>query len=202
MWDALHEAQEREIGERIVMGTGLGMTESSPFALFVTNPQVRAGDLGVPAPGVELKLARCGDKIEARYRGPNVTPGYWRAPQETRDAFDDEGFLRTGDAVQWIDESNRHKGLRFDGRVAEDFKLSSGSFVSVGPLRARIVALGAPYVQDAVITGLNRNDVGALIFPTPRVRELAGLPADAPLEHAFAPIAETYLGAGTSSEPL
>ncbi len=186
VWDALHEVQEREIGERIVMGTGLGMTESSPFALFVTSPQVRAGDLGVPAAGVELKLAPVGDKLEARYRGPNVTPGYWRAPQETREAFDDEGFFRTGDAVQWIDERDRHKGLRFDGRVAEDFKLTSGTFVSVGPLRARIVALGAPYVQDAVITGLNRNDVGALIFPTPRVRELAGLPADAPFEQVLA----------------
>jgi feruloyl-CoA synthase len=194
VWDALHEAQEREIGERIVMGTGLGMTESSPFALFVTSPQVRAGDLGVPAPGVELKLVPSGDKIEARYRGPNITPGYWRAPQETREAFDEEGFLRTGDAVQWIDANDCDRGLRFDGRVAEDFKLSSGTFVSVGPLRARIVALGAPYVQDAVITGLNRNDVGALVFPTPRVRELAGLPAQAPLAQvlASAPVIERF----------
>ncbi|HEY0877116.1 MAG TPA: feruloyl-CoA synthase [Zeimonas sp.] len=194
VWDALHEVQEREIGERIVMGTGLGMTESSPFALFITSPQVRAGDLGVPAAGVELKLARCADKIEARYRGPNVTPGYWRAPKETREAFDEEGFFRTGDAVQWIDDNDRHKGLRFDGRVAEDFKLSSGTFVSVGPLRARIVALGAPYVQDAVITGLNRNDVGALVFPTPRVRELAGLAPEAPLEEVLAstPVVERF----------
>ncbi len=143
----------------------------------------------MPAAGVELKLAPSGDKLEARYRGPNVTPGYWRAPQETRDAFDDEGFFCTGDAVQWIDDSDRNKGLRFDGRVAEDFKLSSGTFVSVGPLRARIVALGAPYVQDAVITGLNRNDV-----PTQRVRELAGLPPDAPLEQALArePVIERF----------
>ncbi len=186
VWDALHSVQEQEIGERIVMATGLGMTESSPFALFVTSPQVRAGDLGIPAPGVELKLAPIGDKIEARYRGPSITPGYWRGPQETQEAFDDEGFFCTGDAVQWIDEHDRHKGLRFDGRVAEDFKLSSGTFVSVGPLRTRIIALGAPCVQDAVLTGLNRNDVGALIFPTPRVRELAGLPADAPLAQVLA----------------
>lgn len=194
VWDALHRVQEQEIGERIVMGTGLGMTESGPFALFITSPDVRAGDLGVPAPGVELKLAPSGDKLEARYRGPNVTPGYWRAPQETREAFDEEGFFRTGDAVRWIDPRNRHKGLRFDGRVAEDFKLASGTFVSVGPLRARIVALGAPYVQDAVITGLNRNEVGALVFPTPLVRELAGLAPDAPLEAvlAAAPVVERF----------
>ncbi len=194
VWDALHRVQEQEIGERIVMGTGLGMTESGPFALFITSPDVRAGDLGVPAPGVELKLAPSGDKLEARYRGPNVTPGYWRAPQETREAFDEEGFFRTGDAVRWIDPRNRHKGLRFDGRVAEDFKLASGTFVSVGPLRARIVALGAPYVQDAVITGLNRNEGGALVFPTPLVRELAGLAPDAPLEAvlAAAPVVERF----------
>ncbi len=185
IWDALHRTQEQEIGERIVMGTGLGMTESGPFALFITNPEVRAGDLGVPAPGVELKLVPAGDKIEAWYRGPNVTPGYWRAPEATRAAFDDEGFFRTGDAVQWIDPCDPHKGLRFDGRVAEDFKLSSGTFVSVGPLRARIIAKGAPYVQDAVITGLNRPDVGALVFPTPAVRALAGLPEDAGLEQVL-----------------
>ncbi len=194
VWDALHETQEREIGERIVMGTSLGMTESGPFALFVTNPRVRAGDLGVPAPGLELKLARVGDKIEARYRGPNVTPGYWRAPRETREAFDDDGFFCTGDAVQWIDEHDLHQGVRFDGRVAEDFKLSSGTYVSVGPLRARIVALGAPYVQDAVITGLNRGDVGALIFPTPRVRELAESAPDTPLAQvlASAPVVDHF----------
>src|SRR5690606_26986435 len=194
VWDALHRVQEQEIGERIVMGTGLGMTESGPFALFITSPDVRAGDLGVPAPGVELKLAPSGDKLEARYRGPNVTPGYWRAPQETSEAFDEEGVFRAGDAVRRIAPRNRHKGLRFDGRVAEDFKLASGTFVSVGPLRARIVALGAPYVQDAVITGLNRNEVGALVFPTPLVRELAGLAPDAPLEAvlAAAPVVERF----------
>ncbi|MDP3826901.1 MAG: feruloyl-CoA synthase [Polaromonas sp.] len=185
VWDALHETQEREIGERIVMGTGLGMTESSPFAVFVTNPNVKAGHLGVPTPGLELKLVPVDGKTEVRYKGPNITPGYWRNDEATRESFDEEGFFSTGDAVLWIDENDLHLGLRFDGRIAEDFKLATGTFVSVGPLRAKIIAAGAPYVQDAVITGINLNEVGALIFPTPAVRKLAGLPADTPLQQVL-----------------
>ncbi|HQR99202.1 MULTISPECIES: feruloyl-CoA synthase [unclassified Polaromonas] len=185
VWDALHETQEREIGERIVMGTGLGMTESSPFAVFVTNPNVKAGHLGVPTPGLELKLVPVDGKTEVRYKGPNITPGYWRNDEATRESFDEEGFFSTGDAVLWIDENDPHLGLRFDGRIAEDFKLATGTFVSVGPLRAKIIAAGAPYVQDAVITGINLNEVGALIFPTPAVRKLAGLPDDAPLQQVL-----------------
>jgi len=185
IWDSLYESQEREVGERIVMGTGLGMTESGPFGIFVTNPHVRAGDLGVPTPGLELKLVDIDGKTEVRYRGPNITPGYWRAPAETTEAFDEEGFFRTGDAVLWIDPANVHLGLKFDGRIAEDFKLATGTFVSVGPLRSKIIAAGAPYVQDAVITGLNMKEVGAMIFTTPKVRELGGLPADASLEQVL-----------------
>ena len=182
VWDALHESQEREIGERIVMGTGLGMTESAPFAIFVTNPEVRSGYLGVPTAGLELKLVPVEGKTEVRYKGPNITPGYWRDAAATRECFDEEGFFRTGDAVLWIDPDDVHQGLKFDGRIAADFKLATGTFVSVGPLRSKIIAAGAPYVQDAVITGLNLHEVGALIFPTAAVRKLAGLPDDAPLE--------------------
>jgi feruloyl-CoA synthase len=185
VWDALHEVQEREIGERIVMGTGLGMTESAPFAIFITNPDVKSGYLGVPTPGLELKLVPIDGKIEVRYKGPNVTPGYWRNEAATRESFDEEGFFCTGDAVQWIDENDVHQGLKFDGRIAEDFKLGTGTFVSVGPLRAKIIAAGAPYVQDAVITGINLHEVGALVFPTAAVRKLAGLPGDAPLRQVL-----------------
>ncbi|MBU3740115.1 MAG: feruloyl-CoA synthase, partial [Rhodoferax sp.] len=176
VWDSLYESEEREIGERIVMTTGLGMTESGPFGIFVTNPNVRAGDLGVPTPGLELKLVDIDGKTEVRYRGPNVTPGYWRNPEETAAAFDEEGFFRTGDAVRWIDETDVHLGLKFDGRIAEDFKLATGTFVSVGPLRGRIIAAGAPYIQDVVLTGINLREVGAMVFPTPAVRTLAALP--------------------------
>jgi feruloyl-CoA synthase len=181
LWDKLNRIQEAEIGERLVMGTGLGMTESGPFALYITRPQVATGDLGLPAAGMELKLVPTDGKTEIRYRGPNVTPGYWRMPDVTHESFDEEGFFMTGDAVEWIDPQNVHLGLRFDGRIAEDFKLATGTFVSVGPMRAKITAYGAPYVQDAVLTGINLKEVGALIFPTQAVRELARLPADAPM---------------------
>ena len=186
IWDSLYQSQEREIGQRIVMGTGLGMTESGPFGIFITNPHVRAGDLGVPTPGLELKLVDTDGKTEVRYRGPNITPGYWRNPQDTAASFDEEGFFCTGDAVKWIDETDVHLGLKFDGRIAEDFKLATGTFVSVGPLRSKIIAAGAPYVQDAVLTGINLKEVGAMVFPTPAVRALSGLGAEAPLADVLA----------------
>ncbi|WP_019430316.1 feruloyl-CoA synthase [Limnohabitans sp. Rim47] len=186
IWDSLYESQEREIGERIVMGTGLGMTESGPFGIFVTNPFVQAGDLGVPTPGLELKLVDMQGKTEVRYRGPNITPGYWRNAEETAGAFDEEGFFKTGDAVKWIDETDVHLGLKFDGRIAEDFKLATGTFVSVGPLRGKIIAAGAPYIQDAVLTGINMKEVGAMIFPTPAVRALSGLGAEVPMADVLA----------------
>jgi feruloyl-CoA synthase len=187
VWDSLYESEEREIGERIVMTTGLGMTESGPFGLFVTSPNVRAGDLGVPAPGLEIKLVDMQGKSEVRYRGPNITPGYWRSPKETAEHFDEEGYFCSGDAVKWIDDDNLHLGLKFDGRIAEDFKLATGTFVSVGPLRARIIGSAAPYIQDVVITGLNMHEVGAMVFPNVAAcRDLAGLPPDAPVEQVLA----------------
>ena len=181
VWDSLFESAEREIGERIIMTCGFGMTESSPYGLFPSGPDIKAGELGLPTPGMECKLVPIEGKTELRYRGPNITPGYWRAPEATAEAFDEEGFFCTGDAVLWIDPADRNRGLRFDGRIAEDFKLATGTFVSVGPLRGRVIAGGAPYIQDVVITGLDRNEVGALVFPTQAVRSLAGLPADAPM---------------------
>jgi feruloyl-CoA synthase len=185
VWDSLFESQEAEVGERIVMGTGLGMTESGPFGLFVTNPYVHAGDLGLPTAGLELKLVDCDGKTEVRYRGPNITPGYWRMPAETAETFDQEGFFKTGDAVKWIDETDIHLGLKFDGRIAEDFKLATGTFVSVGPLRAKIINAGAPFIQDVVLTGINLKEVGAMVFPTPAVRSLSGMPADAPMHEVL-----------------
>jgi feruloyl-CoA synthase len=186
--DALYAHAEAEYGERIVMTAGLGMTESSPFALFVTTPHAMAGHVGLPTAGLELKLAPAGDKVEVRYRGPNITPGYWRNPEATQEAFDDEGFFHTGDAVAWIDPQDIHLGLRFDGRIAEDFKLSSGTFVSVGPLRARVIGAGAPYVQDVVLSGVNHNDIGALLLPTAALRTLSALPdaAQAPWAQVIA----------------
>jgi feruloyl-CoA synthase len=186
VWDSLYESEEAEIGERIVMTSGLGMTESGPFGLFVTSANVKAGDLGLPTPGMDIKLVPNQGKLEVRYRGPNITPGYWRAAEETAAHFDNEGYFCTGDALKWIDERDIHQGLKFDGRIAEDFKLATGTFVSVGPLRARIVLAGAPYVQDAVLTGINLKEVGAMVFPTAAVRTLSGLAADAPVAEVLA----------------
>jgi len=149
------------------------MTETAPSCLFVVRPGAGAWHVGLPCPGVEVKLvpnAEGSRKTEIRFRGPNVMPGYWRAPDLTADAFDDECFYRTGDAVRWIDSGNPQQGLAFDGRIAEDFKLSSGTFVSVGPLRARVIAEGDPLIQDVVVAGLNRDDIGLVIFP--RIDEL------------------------------
>jgi len=165
VWDRLHRVAEETCGERILMITGLGMTETAPFALCANWEAGRSGLVGIPAPGLELKLAPVDDKLEARYRGPNVTPGFWRQPELTQAAFDDQGFYRSGDAVRFADPADPDKGLMFDGRLAEDFKLDSGTWVSVGPLRARIMAAGAPYIQDVVICGLDRRDVGILVFP-------------------------------------
>ncbi|HSB22436.1 MAG TPA: feruloyl-CoA synthase [Burkholderiaceae bacterium] len=181
VWDQLDAHGAATIGQRLRIITGLGMTETAPSCTFAVGTDNQSGHIGLPVPGVEVKLVPEGDKTEIRFRGPNVMPGYWRAPQQTREAFDDEGFYRTGDAVRWIDPADPQRGLLFDGRTAEDFKLSTGTFVSVGPLRARIIEAGDPCVQDAVITGLNRDTVGALIFPRlDACRRLAGCPDDTP----------------------
>jgi len=183
IWDALHRVAEETLGERIVMITGLGMTETSPFAICANWQAGRSGGIGHPAPGTELRLAPVGDKLEARYRGPNVTPGFWRQEALTRQSFDEDGFYRSGDAVRFLDPADPQQGLAFDGRIAEDFKIDSGTWVSVGALRAQIIAAGAPYVQDVVIAGHDRREVTALVIPhLDSCRKLcADLPATAPL---------------------
>jgi feruloyl-CoA synthase len=175
-WERLDKVALACCGESIRIMTGLGMTETSPSCTFGTGPIVRAGYVGVPAPGCKVKLVPVGDKLEARFSGPHVTPGYWRAPHLTAEAFDEDGYYCTGDALRFFDDSHPELGFMFDGRIAEDFKLSSGTFVSVGPLRARVISMGAPYVQDAVVTGLNRPVIGLMVFPRmDHCRELAGL---------------------------
>ncbi len=178
VWDQLDRLGELTVGERIPVVTGLGMTETAPTCtLAVRAGHVRSGHIGLPCPGVEIKLVADGDgpyaKREIRFRGPNVMPGYWRDPVLSAEAFDEEGFYRTGDAVRWVDPADHSRGLLFDGRLAEDFKLDTGTFVSVGPLRAKIVVEGAPCVRDVVVAGLNRSEIAVLIVP--RLDECAGL---------------------------
>jgi len=170
------------LGQRIPMTMGLGMTESGPFAVSHHLPGWQQGIIGLPAPGLDLKLAPVGDKLEVRYRGPSITPGYWGQPELTAAAFDDEGFFCSGDAAQWIDPANPERGLRFDGRIAEDFKLITGTWANVGQLRARAMANALPYVHDVVITGDGRDALGLLVFLAPAAAELAA--ADAPHDAA------------------
>ncbi len=182
VWDKLDAHGVLEAGERVRMVTSLGMTETAPACLFKVDTEARAGTVGLPVPGVDVKLVPAGDKAELRFRGPNVMPGYWRDPEQTAGAFDDEGFYCTGDAAKWVDPADHRKGLLFDGRIAEDFKLSTGTFVSVGPLRARVIALGDPCVQDVVVAGADRDAIALLVFPRDdSVRRLAGLAPGAPL---------------------
>ena len=214
VWDKLEAHADAELGERVRIITGLGMTETAPSCLFALGTDVRSGHLGLPAPGVEAKLvAEQSDdphsKIEIRFRGPNVMPGYWRAPEQTKAAFDEEGFYKSGDAVKFIDSAQPLRGLMFDGRIAEDFKLSTGTFVSVGPLRARVIVAGDPCVHDAVVTGLNRDEVGLLIVPrVEECRKIAGLTAAAPITEVlrqplvrdfFQRLADTLWASGTGS---
>ncbi|QOL48168.1 feruloyl-CoA synthase [Massilia litorea] len=186
-WEHLDEVALKRCGESIRIMTGLGMTETSPSCTFGTGPISRAGYVGVPAPGCKVKLVPTNGKLEARFHGPHVTPGYWRAPHLTSEAFDADGYYCTGDALRFVDESKPELGFMFDGRIAEDFKLSSGTFVSVGPLRARVISQGAPYVQDAVVTGLDRHAIGLMIFPRmDNCLALSTLPAGTPAAEVLA----------------
>jgi feruloyl-CoA synthase len=164
-WDRLDAASMRELGSRVPMLSGLGATETGPSVTFTTPQMGRSGVVGLPAAGTVVKLAPVAEKLEIRVRGPAVTPGYWRQPELTREAFDEEGFYRLGDAVRLIDPKDPRKGLKFDGRITEDFKLGNGTWVSVGPLRAELIATLSPLVQDVVIAGLDADFVTAIVIP-------------------------------------
>ena len=172
-WDALLELSESAIQQHVPLCTGIGSTETAPFALFCTEPQDRPGNIGIPAQGVTMKLVPFDDKYELRLKGPNVTPGYWRNETLTTEAFDDEGFYRIGDAVRFACPGDPRKGFYFDGRTAENFKLQTGIWVAVGVLRAQLVNQFGGLVRDAVIAGENRMELGALLVPfMPALRAL------------------------------
>jgi feruloyl-CoA synthase len=178
VWDRVDAHAIAATGERIRFVTGIGMTETGPSGTLAVGPDAHSGFLGLPMPGLQLKLVPDAGKLELRIKGPTVFGGYWRAPELTRAAFDEEGYYRTGDAVKLLEPRDYRRGLVFDGRIAEDFKLSSGTFVSVGPLRTRVILEGDPLVQDVVVAGTNEDEVGLLVFPRfEDCRRLAGLPA-------------------------
>lgn len=167
VWDELDRLALQTTGEKVPMLTGLGATETAPFALCATPANTRAGVIGLPVPGMQLKLAPVNGKLEARLKGPNVTPGFWREPDLTKAAFDEEGYYRLGDALRWVDPQDPQRGFAFDGRLNEDFKLATGTWVSVGPLRTALLLHCAPYLRDAVIAGHDRNELTAILFPDP-----------------------------------
>ncbi len=163
VWNSLDELAVRETGYRVPMLTGLGATETAPFFMSVNPHTSRSGHVGLPVSGNDAKLVPNNGKLEVRAKGPNVMPGYWRQPDMTAKAFDEEGFYKFGDALKPVDPDNFDAGFDFDGRIGEDFKLASGTWVSVGPLRARFVAACAPLVRDVVIAGINRDEISALV---------------------------------------
>jgi feruloyl-CoA synthase len=188
LWEKLEDLSVRERGRRTVMISSWGATETAPMVTAVHYLIERAGVIGLPAPGTELKLVPNENKLEMRVRGPNVTPGYWQRPDLTREAFDEEGFYRIGDAGRFADPDDPARGIEFDGRIAEDFKLMSGVWVHVGALRIKALAALAPLAQDIVVAGHDREEAGFLVFANPAgCRGLCpDLPADAPLELVLA----------------
>jgi feruloyl-CoA synthase len=186
--DGFAELAVNTTGERILFMSSLGSTETAPAALSCNWHSERAGNIGLPLPGVTLKLVPNEGKLEARLKGDNIMPGYWRAPELTADVFDTEGFYKIGDALKFADPDDPAQGLLFDGRLAEDFKLATGTWVSVGPLRAAFIAHCAPLVRDVVLAGADRDDVTALIFPDVEAcRALApDLAVDAPAAQLLA----------------
>ena len=208
VWDSLDESAIATTGKRVRILTGLGATETAPAVFNSTELCDKAGMVGVPLPGIEVKLVPNGGKLEARVRGPNITPGYWKQPEQTKSAFDDEGFYMLGDALKFADANDVRKGFVFDGRVAEDFKLITGTWVSVGPLRGDLIAALAPFVRDCVITGHDRDSVGALLIPDLDACKAvtnaatATLPSDATLIAELRKRLETFAATSTGSSTL
>lgn len=183
IWDELDKLAVKTIGKRVLISSGYGMTEASPSAMFNTRYGSFSGMLGVPVPGLEIKLVPTGDKLEARFKGDNMTPGYWRDTKATAAAFDEEGFYKTNDSLRFADTKDPNEGMLFDGRITEDFKLNSGTWVSVGVLRSKLISAGNGLIKDAVITGQDRAYLGAIIFPDLRFcAKLCGLDKNAQLK--------------------
>jgi len=184
LWEQLEDLSIAARSARVRMLSAWGSTETSPMATAVHFAIERAGVIGLPAPGSEVRLTPVGDKLELRVRGPNVTPGYWRQPELTSTAFDDDGYFKMGDAGRLIDDEDPSRGLAFDGRIAENFKLTSGTWVHAGELRVAVVTSCTPLIQDAVLTGHDRDEIGLLVFPNIAALRIIvpDLADDAPIE--------------------
>lgn len=177
IWERMQRVTVQEIGEQLPFGTGWGMTETTATGVAVYWNTERTGLLGLPQPGVTLKLVPTGDRLELRIKGPHVMRGYYRADALNAAAFDDEGYFKTGDAVRWVDAKRPLEGLEFAGRIAEDFKLLSGTWVQASIVRRDLVEALQPYVSDAVICAPDRSWLGAMVWLTvpDEARTRAGL---------------------------
>jgi feruloyl-CoA synthase len=183
LWSALDDLAVETIGERVMITSGVGCTEFGPTPMSANWDPDHEPLVGLPVPGVEAKIVPEGEKLELRLRGPCAMTGYLKMPDLTAAAFDEENFYRTGDAVRFIDPARPEKGLRFDGRIAENFKLSTGTWVDASALRAGLIGAFAPLIKDAVIAGVNRDFTTALVFPDfEACRSLAGLPGSATID--------------------
>ena len=193
MWDRLETLAIRITGTRIPMTSAWGTTETSPLATSAHVLLERAGNVGVPVPGVDVKLVPVGSKLEIRVRGPNITPGYWRRPDLTQAMFDEEGYYLPGDAVRFADPADPNQGLIFDGRTAEDFKLTNGTWVAVGALRVGAIAAATPVLQDAIVCGEGRDQVGLVAWLNAAgCKEITGDDGDLPF-YATHPKVHTHL---------
>ncbi len=199
LWERLEKLALAEKDGKLAMLSAWGSTETAPLATQVHFDIPAAGVIGLPVAGCTLKLVPSAGKLEVRVKGPNVTPGYFRRDDLTRAAFDEEGFYRIGDAVRFADPDAPRKGIVFDGRVAEDFKLSTGTWVSVGGVRVRLIAACNPIVQDAVITGHDRDEIGALVFLSPGAQGMAPEAIRAKLIEGLRALAAE--GGGSASRP-
>jgi feruloyl-CoA synthase len=196
-WDRLAAAGRAATGREVLLATALGATETAPFALACTTLQAKAGNVGVPARGLTLKLVPNGGKLEARLKGPTITPGYLGDPARTAAAFDEEGFYRLGDALRPADPADLSKGFFFDGRIAENFKLGSGTWVAVGAVRAALVDAMDGLIRDAVITGENEAELGALLLLSDRARAMAPAALAAALAERLAAAAREATGSAS-----
>lgn len=164
VWAGFERLAIQERNGDMALVSAWGSTETAPMATAVHYPGGTSGVVGLPVPGCEVKLVPTAGKLEARLRGPNITPGYWKQDELTQQAFDEEGFYRIGDGLRFVDDTKPGLGLMFDGRVTEDFKLVTGTWVHVGALRVRLLEAAKGLIQDAAITGHDRSAVGALVF--------------------------------------
>ena len=193
-WDRLRAAGRKATGREVLLATGLGATETAPFALACTDVQEKSGNIGVPALGLTLKLVPNGGKLEARLKGPTITPGYYGDPAKTAEAFDEEGFYCFGDALRPADPDDYAKGFFFDGRIAENFKLTTGTWVAVGAVRAALVDALGGLVRDVVIVGENRSELGALLLLSDKGAAMAEVALRTALGEKLAQAAKSATG--------